>query len=88
MSPCRKSFAVFELPVFEFEVTQRIKISKEQSLTLVGYIDMFGHYFDLSMFTLKIRYVTRSKYDKYKMSKMQKPSGNGNTVEEVSYMFQ
>lgn len=88
MSLCPMSFAVFELPVFEFEVTPRIKINKEQNLTLVGYIDMFGHYFDLSMFTLKMRYVTREKYDRYKMSKMQKPSGNGNTVEEVSYMFQ
>jgi hypothetical protein len=79
---------VFELPVFEFQITQRIKINNKHSISLIGYIDMFGHYFDMSMFTHEIVHTTRDKYEKYKMPQMLKSPGSGRDTEDVSYMFQ
>lgn len=88
MSKCRNQFAVFNLPVFEFLVTPEVQVMQDVGITLVGYIDIFGNYFDMSMFSYEIIHRIRRKYDRYKMSQMQEPSGSGQDTERMSNMYQ
>ena len=88
MSMFQSMFAVFKMPVYEFPVTCSIRISEVNLLQLMGYIDMFGNYFDMSMFPRNIVKKTKDEYDKYKMSEMQKTSESGQDTQKMSFMYQ
>ena len=88
MSRSQAEFAVFRMPVLEFPITKTIQIDDTYNMTLMGYVDIFGNYFDMSMFSGEIISAARKKRNKYKMSQMQIPSKGGQDTETMSGMYQ
>jgi len=88
MSQFQSRFVVFNMPVLEFPVTGKIEIDRNYTIELKGYIDIFGNYYDMSLFTKEILQNARKKYDKHKMSQMQKTHESRQDTETMSSMYQ
>ena len=86
----RDTFKHFNMPLYEFPLITGVRYDKgkECGVTIMGYLDSFGNYFDFTMFTSHFVRETRKKYDSHKMSTMQVPSGSRKDTKSMSSMYQ